>query len=168
VILTPQEGRGEVLVTRRARLRERMAARWRARSLDSQLARGVAPECAAALALRAHALGEPGMRKALARGMQQALDQSRCPRRPSLSRIRVRKDEVLAVADELDALSTLLRGPGLLALPGLARVHLLLTDGRGPLYFRGELRAAVHGLSKGSTRASNGDWWCACWYSVRD
>jgi hypothetical protein len=158
VILTPQDGRGEVLVTRRARLRERMAARWRARSLDGQLARGVPPECAAALALRAHALGEPGMRKALARGVQLALDQSRCPGRPSLSRLRVRKYEVLAAADELDALVARLRGPGLLASPGLARVHLLLSDGRGPLYFRGELRTAVsralEGLEPGRAPAT--------------
>jgi hypothetical protein len=54
--------------------------------------------------------------------------------------------EVLAAADELDELATRLRGPGLLASRGLARVNLLLSDGRSPLYVRGatgELRATV-------------------------
>jgi hypothetical protein len=50
---------------------------------------------------------------------------------------------VLAAADALDALAARLRGPGLLASPGLARVNLLLRDGRGPLYFRGDLRDAL-------------------------
>ena len=79
VILRPRENSGELLLTRRARLRERIAARWRAHSLDAQLERGVAPEAGAALALRAHDLGEPRMRLALARGVQQALDDARSP-----------------------------------------------------------------------------------------
>jgi hypothetical protein len=146
VILRPRESPDQVLVTRRARLRERLAARWRAHRLDVQLARGVAPETDAALALRAHALGEPGMRNVLARGVQRVLDEARSPQRPSLARIPVRKAEVLASADELEQLAARLRGPGLLAARGLATVHLLLSDGGGPLYLRGageELRAAI-------------------------
>jgi hypothetical protein len=133
-------------VVRRARLRERLAVLWRAHRLDTQLARGVPPETDAALALRAHTLGEPGMRKVLARGVQRVLDEARSAQRPSRARIPVRKAEVLAAADELEQLATRLRSPGLLASRGLATVHLLLSDGCGPLYFRGaagELRAAV-------------------------
>jgi hypothetical protein len=146
VILKPRESSDGVLVTRPASLRERLAARWRAHMLDAQLARGVEPEAGAALALRAHALGEPGMRKVLARGVQQVLEDARSPQRPSPARVPVRKDEVLVAADQLDELATRLRSPGMLASRGLASVHLLLSDGRGPLYARGatgELRAAV-------------------------
>jgi hypothetical protein len=133
-------------VARRARLRERLAARWRAHRLDAQLARGVAPETDAALALRAHTLGEPCMRNVLARGVQRVLDEARSAQRPSPGRIPVRKAEVLSAADELEQLATRLRSPGLLASRGLASVHLLLTDGCGPLYLRGatgELASAV-------------------------
>ena len=56
VILGSQENSGELLLTRCARLRERTAVRWRARSLDA-IARGVDPEAGAAPTLRAHALG---------------------------------------------------------------------------------------------------------------
>jgi hypothetical protein len=106
----------------------------------------VAPETDAALTLRAHALGEPGMRTVLARGVQRVLDEARSPQQPSLARIPVHKAEVLAAADELEQLATRLRTPGLLASHGLATVRLLLTDGCGPLYLHGpagELRAAV-------------------------
>jgi len=146
VILKPRESSDNVLVTRPARLRERLTARWRARRLDAQLARGVAPEAGAPLALRAHALGEPRMRLALARGVQRVLDDARSPQRPSRSRVPVCKVEVVAAADQLDELAKRLRSPRLLSSRGLARVHLLLSDGGGPLYSRGairELRAAV-------------------------
>ena len=146
VILRPQESSGEILVTRHARLRERLAARWRWRFLDAELARGVAPEARAALALRAHNLGEPRMRNRLAGGVQRVLDEARSARKPNRFRVPVRNAEVLAAADELDELATRLRGPGLLASHGLARVNLLLSDGRSPLYFRGttgDLRATV-------------------------
>ncbi len=146
VILRPRESSGELLITRRASLRERLEARWRAHFLDAQLARGVAPEAGAALALRAHDLGEPRTRLALARGVQRVLDEARFPQRPSRSRVPICKAEVVAAADELDELAKRLRGPGLLASRGLAAVRLLLTDGCGPLYLRGtggELRVAV-------------------------
>lgn len=146
VILRPQENSDELLVTRRVRLRERIAARWRPHFLDAQLARGVAPEAGAALALRAHDLGEPRFRLALARGVQRVLDDARSPHRPSRSRVPVAKAEVMAAADQLDELAKRLRSPGLLASRGLASVHLLLTDGGSPLYLHGttgKLRVTV-------------------------
>ena len=146
VILRHQQGSGELLVTRRARLRERIAARWGAHFLDAQLAHGVAPEAGAALALRAHDLGEPRVRLALAHGVQRVLDEARSPQRPSRSRVPVCNAEVMAAADELDELAKRLRSPGLLASRGIAIVRLLLTDSRSPLYLRGasgELRVVV-------------------------
>lgn len=148
VILRPQHSSDALLVTRRARLRERAAARWRAHFLDAQLARGVAPEAGAALALRAHNLGEPRMRLALAQGVQRVLDDARSPQRPSHSRIPVCKAEVMAAASELDKLAKRLRSPGLLASRGLASVHQLLTDGRSPLYLSGNPGALRVTLSR--------------------
>ena len=101
VILRPQQSSGELLVTRRARLRERIAARCRAHFLDTQLARGVAPEAGATLAPRAHDLDKPCMRLVLARGVQRVVDEARSRRRPSRSRVPVCNAEVLAAADEL-------------------------------------------------------------------
>lgn len=146
VILKPGESSANVLVTRPARLRERLAARWRTHMLDAQLARGVEPEATAALALRARALGEPGSRKTLARSLQHVVEDARSPERPSLARVTALRGEVLAAADQLDELATRLRTPGLLDSRGLATVHLLLSDGCSPLYSRGAtkgLRAAV-------------------------
>ena len=146
VILRPQEDSGELLVTRRARLSERIAARWRPHFLDAQLARGVAPEAGAALALRAHALGEPRNRLALARGVERVRDEARRPHRPSRSQVPLCKAEVMGAADQLDELAKRLRSPGLLAARGLATVHLLLTDGCSPLYLCGtteKLRVTV-------------------------
>ena len=146
VILRPRHSSGELLVTRRARLRERIAARCRAHFLDMQLARGVAPEAGAALALRAHDLGEPRMRLALARGVQLVLDDARSAQRPSRTRVPVCNAEVMTAADELDELAKRLRSPGLLASRGIASVRLLLTDCRSPLYLpgaTGELRVTV-------------------------
>ena len=57
VILGPQESCGELLVTRCARLRERIAARWRARSLDAHRHAEWTPKPARRSTLRAHALG---------------------------------------------------------------------------------------------------------------
>jgi hypothetical protein len=63
-----------------------------------------------------------------------------------LSRVPVRRPEVLDAADELDVLAARLAAPGPVDVRGVARVQLLLTDGTGPLYFRGatdDLRARV-------------------------
>ena len=149
VILRPQQSCRELLVTQCARLRERIAARWRAHFLDTQLARGVAPEAAATLAPRAHDLDKPCMRLVLARGVQRVVDEARSRQRPRRSRVPVCNAEVLAAADERKRL----RSPGHLAARGLARVHLLLTDCHSPLY----LRSATGELSLPRVRSAGAD-----------
>ena len=153
VILRPQQSSGELLVTQRARLRERIAAR-----LDTQLARGVAPEAGATLAPRAHDLDKPCMRLVLARGVQRVVDEARSRQRPSRSRVPVCNAEVLAAADEL---AKRLRSPGHLAARGLARVHLPLTDCHSPLYLpsaTGELPSRSPARSKRWSRRPSGDY----------
>jgi hypothetical protein len=135
----------ESVVGRRAGLRDWLMARLRADSLDRELARGVAPESCGALTLRARRLIGPAARAALARQLRRVVRDARGGH-VWMSRVPVRRPEVLDAADELDVLADRLAAPGPVDVRGVAQVHLLLTDGTGPLYFRGateELRARV-------------------------
>ncbi|MEN3283955.1 MAG: hypothetical protein V7607_5095 [Solirubrobacteraceae bacterium] len=135
----------EAVVGRRAGLRDWLMARLRADSLDRELARGVAPETCGALTLRARRLIGPSARAALARQLRRVVSDARGGH-VWMSRVPVRRPEVLDAADELDVLADRLAAPGPVDVRGVAQVQLLLTDGTGPLYFRGateELRARV-------------------------
>jgi hypothetical protein len=105
--------------------------------LDVELARGVPPEARAALALRAHTLGEPRTRQALAQSLRHILDNARLGASPRRGQIAALRADVLAAADQLERLIERLLEPGILAARGLAQVRVLLTDGGGPLYVRG-------------------------------
>jgi hypothetical protein len=146
VILIPQSSENAVLIARRARVREWLASRLGAPRLDVELARGVPPEARAALALRAQTLGERRTRQALARSLRRVLDDARQGSRPRRGQIATLRADVLAAADQLERLIERLLEPGIVAARGLAQVRVLLTDGGGPLYFRGasqDLRAAA-------------------------
>jgi hypothetical protein len=135
----------EAVVGRRAGLHDWLTARLRADSLDRELARGVAPESCGALTLRARRLIGPSARAALARQLRRVVNDARGGH-VWMSRVPVRRPEVLDAADELDVLADRLAAPGPVDVRGVAQVQLLLTDGTGPLYFRGateELRARV-------------------------
>jgi hypothetical protein len=136
---------GESVIGRRAGLRDRLVAKLRAGALDRQLARGVAPEAGGALTLHARALIGPPARAALARQLRRVVSDARGSHL-WLSRVPVRRHAVLEAADALDTLAARLAAPGPVGVRGVAQVRLLLTDGCGPLYFRGatdELRARV-------------------------
>jgi hypothetical protein len=135
----------EAVVGRRAGLHDWLMARLRAASLDRELASGVAPESCGALTLRARRLIGPSARAALARQLRRVVNDARGGH-VWMSRVPVRRPEVLDAADELDVLADRLAAPGPVDVRGVAQVQLLLTDGTGPLYFRGateELRARV-------------------------
>jgi hypothetical protein len=152
VILQPSGDHDAELVMRRARLGERFTARWAARRLDEQLARGAAPEAGASLTLRTQILGDPRTRRALARSLRRVLDDARRGRRPGRARIPTMRAEVLAAAPELERIAELLAGPGLLGASGLAQVHLLLANGASPLY----LRRVTNGLQRAAESALEG------------
>ena len=136
---------GDTVVGRRASLRNRLVARLRAHALDQQLARGVAADSDVALTLRARALIGPSARTALARQLRRVVSDARGGR-VWLTHVPVRRAEVLDAADELGVLAERLAAPGPVDVRGVAEVQLLLSDGTGPLYFRGatdELRARV-------------------------
>jgi hypothetical protein len=136
VLLTPAQD-GDVVLATRARLRDRITARVLARRLDSELAAGALPGARPALAIRAHALGEPRIRTTLADGIRRLIDEARGPRRLSIAQVPTHRRAVLAAADELEELVTRLLAPGPLAARGIAQVRLLLTDGSSPIYYAG-------------------------------
>ena len=80
-----------------------------------------------------------------ARQLERELDARRS--RTSLgAQVRPRSSEVLAAADELDALADRLLAPDLVDARGVAQVRLPLRDGTGPLYYCGateDLRSAA-------------------------
>jgi hypothetical protein len=137
VIVRPENSASTALVARPARLRERLAARLAPTRLDVQLAQGAEPEARAALALRAHSLGETRTRTALAHSLQHVLDDARDASPPRRGQVATLRADVLAAGDQLERLVERLLDPGIVAARGLAHVRMLLSDGAGPLYFRG-------------------------------
>jgi hypothetical protein len=133
------------VVARGARWHERLVARWRAPHLDDELARGADPDGSPLLALRARRLLSARVRASFARELRGIVDEARSgPHR--LTRVEPPRRQVMAAADDLEALADRLGSAGLLSVRGVAEVAVLLRDGRGPLYFgtsRGALRAAV-------------------------
>ena len=123
---------------------DRIRARLLATHLDRQLAAGRSPDSSAALALRARTLLSPRMRSSVAQAFERLaapwIDGQ--PRSyfafpsPSLSGAR---SDLAALAARLSS------GP--VAVKGLARAHLLLSDGAGPLYGRGA-EEALHVASR--------------------
>jgi hypothetical protein len=159
LILRPKRTPSLVLVARRARFRDRLAARIGASWLDAKLAHGESPDARASLSLRARTLGEPATRTALAHDLEAVLHDARHGAKPRRGRVTIRRQDVLASSDELETLIDRLLSPGIVATRGLARVRMLLVDGSGPLYFRGaaeDLRAAAGAAL--SALEPNPDW----------
>jgi hypothetical protein len=118
-------------LAQRPRLRDRVAARLRARRLDHALAAGTPPEANAALALRARRLTEPGRRCVIASSLRRiARDGS--PHGPA--GVLPSGAPVAVAAGPLDRLAETLDHPGPVSAEGVAQAWLLLTDGMGPLY----------------------------------
>ena len=126
----------------------RIVSHVRAGKLDRDIAGGVSPDASATLALRAQALVRPSTRRALARTVEQILEQATTGRAPRFvgAQIPIRRDRIMDAADALQMLIDCLRAPGPLPARGVARVRVLLTDGAGPLYYPNDtddLRATV-------------------------
>lgn len=123
-----------LVIAKRPRLRDRLAARWRPRRLDRALAEGAPPEASAALALRAQRLTEPDRRHTIAGALRRVLREAHEGRRPALGRVLPGRGWVTAAREELSLLADTLEDPGPVAAGGVAQAWLLLTDGTGPLY----------------------------------
>jgi hypothetical protein len=123
------------LIARRPSQREQVLARLRASTLDRELARGVAPESAVGLAVRADQLVRPKTRRWLARSLQRILAEARRPTpRPMPMLASPTRERILEAADAMAALIDKLLRPGPVSTRGVAQVCLLLSDGCGPLY----------------------------------
>jgi hypothetical protein len=122
------------VVAARARVRDRVTARFLSQQLDLALAAGAAPEIAPALALRARRLTGLRLRRGLAdtyrRLLREARDDPQWPR----ARIVPCQSRVLAASEELSRLADRLAQPGPVTPQGAAKALLLLRDGTGPLY----------------------------------
>jgi hypothetical protein len=132
VVLTG--GLDGLVVARRPRLRERLAARVRPRRLDRALAEGTPPEASAALALRAQQLTEADSRGSIAQALRRIIREAQQGYRPALGRVLPSWARVRAAREELSRLADTLEDPGPVAAGGVARALILLTDGTGPLY----------------------------------
>jgi hypothetical protein len=122
------------VVARRARPSHRLAARWRATSLDRAIAAGTPPDSSVALELRAHRLVGPHVRRQLAADIGcligMAWDPSPC-RSVTVPRCRRQLRET---AHQLEELAQMLRAPTPVEARGVALTRLLFVEGNGPLY----------------------------------
>jgi hypothetical protein len=146
-MLVVTETTGNGLVLTEVRIWDRIAARLRSHSLDNTLASCTDPESTVTLAVRAHTLTRPHVRRYLARSLERILTEATRPTglRPTLltpERRRVIQD----AADDLNALITRLRSAGPVTACGIAQVVVLLSDGGGPLHtaaIEPDLRTAI-------------------------
>ena len=118
----------------RERLRDRLVARLRARSLDTALANGMPSEADAALALRARRLTNVPRRRELALAIRHLIREADRAGARSHVRVSPLSDRVLAASRELATLAEKLAEPAPVCAHGVAHTLLLLTDGTGPLY----------------------------------
>jgi len=109
----------------------RLYTLWHRDRLDNQLARGVGPTSSEALELRAEQL--LAKREELAAAVDEVIARAKRPFRFS-AEVHVRRREVDACADDLNALARRLRDGAAIDVHGVAMTWTLLTDGASPLY----------------------------------
>jgi hypothetical protein len=134
-----QTSTGGVALLPRNALRRRLTrirARARANELDRALAAGADPWSDARLLARAGDLVSRDRRLELADALERVLWASVGGGSPSLG-LRLRRHDVYAERDALITLAELLRAPAPMALPVVASLSLLVTDGASPLFIAG-------------------------------
>ena len=117
-------------------MRTRLWNHVRSHDLDRALASGVSPDCCAALSLRAHTLIGAGARAALARSLTKLVDDAQHPLQPHRLDLPVCRRKIRSSSSTLQELAERLESRDPLDVSGVAKVRLLLSDGRGPLYDR--------------------------------
>jgi len=121
----------------RYRVRDRVLARVRARALDRALASGIPTDTTPALWLRARALTRPWVARELGQQLCRIVQEAHEPRRMPGMRVTPARERVLAAEDDLRVLARRLQSGEVVAPHGIAKVRLLLSDGTGPLFYRG-------------------------------
>jgi hypothetical protein len=129
------DGEGGIVATR-ARLRDRVVARLYADRIDRRLARGGSPEGSIAAALRGRVLTDPRTRRRLASGIDHAIAVATDDHAQFPSPVVVDRAAVREALPQLHELRVRIDSDPLPTVRAMARAHLLLTDGAGPLYNR--------------------------------
>jgi hypothetical protein len=135
VLLTEKGPDGVDVLIRRVRARDRVAARLRADRLDRQLARGVAPDANAQLALRARRLLKPAFRARSASSLRRLVYFAQA-HPPGAGDVMLTREQIHNAIPELLRLANRLEAVEPLDVRGIARTRLLLTDPAGPLFHR--------------------------------
>jgi hypothetical protein len=116
---------------------------WRRRhALTEALADGADPDASAELTLVARELIGMRARQQLAAGVDRLLRAAAKRTVPWSSVVPVNRDEVAEAYDELTELAERLRAARPVPVHAVARVAMLLSDSRGPLYDRAATRPA--------------------------
>jgi hypothetical protein len=131
---------------RSCRITDRALARMFCLRLDRQLASGHGPESGRLIAVRAQYLASPPARRALADDWEYLLDRAKHSPSPSLGRMALRRDRIVATEPELREMIACLRASLPVAATGIAAASLLLTDGAGPLHNPGAKPGLIDAL----------------------
>ena len=115
-------------------LSARVIARVRATALDQQLARGVVPWLSPVHAARAVQLTSRRKRAALARALENLLDEADSPPTPPSAAITPCAGQVRAARAEMLSIGAKLRSGSPVNCRGMAKLRALLCDGGGPCY----------------------------------
>jgi len=129
-------------------LMTRLQARFRAGRLDRDIEAGILAEPGSALALHMVRVTSVEEREALAGSLRHAVSDPRDTGRAVPMRVPVHPQRVAACHDVIDDITLLLHSPRPVRARGMARLRMLLSDGRGPLYRNGcgSLAAELRGV----------------------
>ena len=129
-------------------LTTRLQARFRASRLDRDIEAGVLAEPGSALALHMVRVTSVEEREALARSLRHLVSDPFDTHRVVPMRVPGHPQRVAACRGVIDDITLLLHSPRPVRARGMARLRMLLTDGRGPLYrnVRGSLAAELRGV----------------------
>jgi hypothetical protein len=128
------------IVIRRVRVVDRLSARLRSAALDRGLAAGQSPDSSAALALRAHVLLRPSIRRRTARSLRE-LPSYVGPASAAVGSLTLVREESPVAAFAVEELAARLEGDLPVDVRGVALARVLLADGAGIVYSR--VRAEV-------------------------
>lgn len=122
------------IATCRCSISQRLLARLRAEELDRRLAEGVSPDSSAVVSLRARRLIATTERRKLARQLRVIVRVAARPRNRLDPHLRLARRQILRARETFEVLADKLERPSPVDPRGVARVHVLLRDGEGPLY----------------------------------
>jgi hypothetical protein len=123
-----------VVTVREYHARDRLRARLDARRIDEVLARGVSPDSSVTFSLRAHTLIGIRARRSCSRALRALVNEARAPAWHPVA-VPLCRRKIVAAEDQIEHLAERLTDRQPVAARGVAQIHVLLTDGRSPLYY---------------------------------